>query len=95
MPNEMNHAEVVEVLENMSSYSQTKVYEARCAALSVVRKVANGKLNPLVHAKWEYLGYIGDHEKWGCKNCHTMSDKESNYCPSCGALMGKDDSHEK
>ena len=110
MPNEMNHAEVAEKLEEWAqenseqaeiAYKRDTIekYRANYNCLSQAaadeRKIASGEYAPVVHTKWVYLGYIGDDEKWGCENCHNVFDKKSKYCPHCNALMdGKDDNHD-
>lgn len=41
------------------------------------------------HARWiKHEGYDE------CEACHAKAIYGSNYCPSCGALMDKEDEHE-
>lgn len=41
------------------------------------------------HARWiKHEGYDE------CEACHVKAIYGSNYCPSCGALMDKEDEHE-
>ena len=64
-------------------------------AASYLRAIAAGEYKRVVHAHWEQK----DCSKWPvCSNCGkpTLSrgycPVRSNYCPSCGAVMGgKDD----
>ena len=64
-------------------------------AISCLRAIAAGEYKRVVHAHWEQK----DCSKWPvCSNCGkpTLSrgycPVRSNYCPSCGAVMGgKDD----
>ncbi len=42
---------------------------------------------PVVRAEWEYLGFVGDKELWGCKACHGITGKVSPFCSNCGARM--------
>jgi Pyruvate/2-oxoacid:ferredoxin oxidoreductase delta subunit len=83
-------------------------YWVRCAgeAASYLRKIASGEYKPVVHGKW--LNFFNDFaiaECSECRECHEISpDKKPRedyfnafkqfykFCPSCGALMGKDDS---
>lgn len=73
-------------------------------ATSYLRQIAAGEYAPVVHAYWIHKDCNGapteNHEAVvyaECSNCgHEICniDQETATCPSCGALMGKDDSHE-
>ena len=44
---------------------------------------------PVRHGRWiKHEGYDE------CEACHAKAIYGSNYCPSCGALMDKEDEHE-
>lgn len=48
---------------------------------------------PVVHGKWEYIGTDKTENVFRCSNCASRIglDKETDYCPNCGAKMdGKD-----
>lgn len=74
-------------------------------AASYLRKIASGEYAPVVHARWVNMPFNVDNDKYGmnkynkrikCTNCGfvTSSDLTYAHCPVCGALTGKDDSHE-
>ena len=48
-----------------------------------------GDVAEVRHARWiKHEGYDE------CEACHAKAIYGSNYCPSCGALMDKEDEHE-
>lgn len=47
---------------------------------------------PVRHGRWESNG--PDDIVVYCNQCMMPQDAPSNYCPSCGALMDKEDEHE-
>lgn len=44
---------------------------------------------PVVHGKWEYIGTDKMGNVFRCSNCASRIglDKETDYCPNCGAQM--------
>lgn len=101
MPNEMTAEEAAEKLEDLENAGLAKEYlDAVHLAASALRRVASEKLAPVVHAHWKKAdGWPGPAE---CSNCGADAPCDENgnerltkRCPGCGALMGKDDSHEK
>ena len=44
---------------------------------------------PVVHGEWEYIGTDKMGNVFRCSNCANMIglDKETDYCPNCGAKM--------
>lgn len=47
---------------------------------------------PVRHGRWESNG--PDDIVVYCSQCMMPQDAPSNYCPSCGALMDKEDEHD-
>ena len=39
---------------------------------------------------WKYNGKIGTFKIFTCDQCGWNSEAEFNFCPNCGAKMGKD-----
>lgn len=77
-----------------------KQYAAIRRVIEDERKIASGEYAPVVHAHWvggyEHKGDVWSYTQPKCSNCHNaVTGGTSKYCPSCGALMGKDDSHEQ
>lgn len=105
MPNEMTPLEAAEKLEFIVDAQRIKrlgtksdddgLYESVEQAAVDERKIASGEYAPVAYAHWEQA----DKRRWPiCSNCGKAAlskgycPVKSNYCPSCGALMGKDDS---
>ena len=79
---------------NSVDYGSMSSYEAHSAVkdclhdvILIVESAPTADVAPVRRGEWEYLGYIGDTESWGCKECHGISEKPANYCQCCGALM--------
>lgn len=104
MPNEMTAGEAAERLAKRLEHLAFQIrmgehnpnYSIAYEAAEFLRRVASGKLAEVVHAHWEYRGCGWPY----CSNCDTNALEggdeepvESDHCPNCGALMGKDDSH--
>ena len=51
---------------------------------------------PVRHGRWEMVPYNGvyDIRCSSCGYCPGIRFYSSNYCPNCGARMGKEDDHE-
>ena len=78
-----------------------KEYIERAAAIEAIRKyqypygvefllsnIPAADVVEVRHAKWiKHEGYDE------CEACHAKAIYGSNYCPSCGALMDKEDEH--
>ena len=110
MPNEMNHAEVAESLEfiradgevgNAITLTQLGLNTLSDAATDE-RRIANGELVEVVHARWVNMPFNVDNDKYGmnkynmrikCTNCGFVTSSELKYahCPVCGALVGGKD----
>lgn len=95
--------------------TDTEYYSKQAAALdfaaSILCRVGSGELLEVVHGQWVSVKKecydITDEDEYPswkyCSNCKTSQRHQSNYCPSCGALMdesdmrqtqdGKDDRH--
>lgn len=99
MPNEMTPIEIAEYLEYQLNHTICMLDEDRDAleqAAKYMRKIASGELAEVKHASWDEKDYEAPH----CSSCgeYALEDGseemiKSDYCPFCGALMGKDDSH--
>lgn len=67
--------------------------------LAVYAYIANGKkvgdVKPIVHAYWieKSAPLIKPHDEicYTCSSCGETNDIVTNYCPHCGARMGKYD----
>jgi len=83
-PVEMNHAEVADWLEDMA-LDEMPIYSEKIAALRQAaadeRRIANGELAEVVHARWI--------SNCICSHCEAISPGlvHKAFCPSCGALM--------
>ena len=83
--------------ENMrSGDNDLAVWERDCEAI----KIAITALHPVSREQVENV-WRGEWDSNGprdivvyCKQCMMPQDAPSNYCPSCGALMDKEDDHE-
>jgi rubrerythrin len=69
---------------------------------SILRRVASGELAEVVHAHWIEMDDDCSN-LWKCSHCglvwemsndDTPQENEMFQCPTCGALLGKGDSHE-
>ena len=100
MPNEMNHVDLADKLESTCWVTSEANIQAINQAAADERRIANGELVEVVHAHWickyepneDCMG--GSHYVKQCSACGENYEEEYDYCPSCGALMGEDDSHE-
>lgn len=59
-------------------------------------KISAGEYRQVVHGRWLPIERIWKYShQWTCSECgNPFLTGKYVYCPSCGALMGKDDSHE-
>lgn len=55
------------------------------AALSVLRPVSREQVEKVRHGRWIKYKYFDE-----CSECYTMVILRYNYCPNCGARMGKE-----
>lgn len=46
-------------------------------------------VEPVIHGEWEYIGTDKTGNVFRCSNCASRIglDKETDYCPNCGAKM--------
>ena len=74
-------------------------------AASLLRAIAAGEYEPVMHAKWKLVSDGTQCNLVKCTHCGRSIAVARNvpldewraakpYCDQCGALMGKDDSHE-
>ena len=105
MPNEMTAAEAAEIILNPHGYGTSKRNAAECLAASCLRKIAAGEYKRVVHAHWKLVSEGARCNLVKCTHCGRLIAVARNvpldewraakpYCDQCGALMGKDDSHE-
>lgn len=105
MPNEMTAEEAARRIEDYNRVHYAKEGErahyitiALNYAASVLRKVAAGELREVVNARWIQLNNTQKHY---CNNCGVDFDlyayckADFKYCPSCGAVMGKEADNDK
>ena len=82
---------------NLCCRESSPVYitEALSLAALSLRKIASGEYAPVVHAKWVKRDYEGMLLA-DCSICNYPISwwHKTPHCPSCGAVMGKDDSYE-
>ena len=65
------------------------VFECLREARYGVEDIPAADVAEVRHARWiKHEGYDE------CEACHAKAIYGSNYCPSCGALMDKEDGHE-
>jgi hypothetical protein len=55
------------------------------AALSALRPVSREQVEKVRHGRWIKYKYFDE-----CSECYTMVILRYNYCPNCGARMGKE-----
>lgn len=98
-------AEKLEIVKEMSFPSYAKLIQP---AIDYLREIANGEYKQVVHARWiEHSDYdnktkqlLTSEDTMCCSNCHHSFNYYDNcterfaYCPSCGAVMGKDDNYD-
>lgn len=98
---EMTLLEAAEILETKYHINGpvnvvTDELYARATACDYLRKIASREYAPVVHAHWVF-GSTRGHSWMKCSKCLVSQSGQTatfTYFPSCGALMGKDDSHE-
>lgn len=67
----------------------TRRYEQPELCTYEINSIPAADVAPVRHARWiKHEGYDE------CEACHAKAIYGSNYCPSCGALMDKEDEHE-
>ena len=58
--------------------------------MEVLGEIPAADVAPVVHGEW-ILRHVGHGHYWECSVCHTNPciyvTENTNYCPSCGALM--------
>lgn len=105
MPDTLSPLEAAAIIEKrMKRYHPNDAITAASGiAVDSLRAIAAGEYKQVVHARWIHKDCEGipteNHESISyaeCSNCgHEIYnvDWEAERCPSCGARMGKDDSH--
>ena len=69
--------------------SDRKKYDAWEEIIDALENLPTADVVEVRHARWiKHEGYDE------CEACHAKAIYGSNYCPSCGALMDKEDKHE-
>lgn len=98
---EMTPIQAAESMKTLESYipenSEPWAQETLKTAASYLRKIAAGEYKPVVHGNWkrQYKSGVIVSSGFVCSACDCFgSERETDFCPRCGALMGKDDSHE-
>lgn len=58
-------------------------------AIDVINNQPGEDVAPVVHGEWEYIGTDKMGNVFRCSNCANRIglDKETDYCPNCGAKM--------
>lgn len=64
-----------------------KTLETALRSLSHVPAV---EVMPVRHAHWEKLKTDGTEEAFMCAWCNKTANKETDYCPNCGAKMDEE-----
>ena len=80
----IERASVHSIIERTSTFAFT-----RGGMHEKIDSLPAADVAPVRHGRWI------KHEGYGeCEACHAKAIYGSNYCPSCGALMDKEDEHE-
>lgn len=70
-------------------------YHAKCmvcwvdALIGEIDRAPAADVAPVMHGEWEYIGTDKMGNVFRCSNCANRIglDKETDYCPNCGAKM--------
>ena len=70
--------------------------DCRSAFYKCITSMPAADVAPVRHGRWEMVPYNGvyDIRCSSCGYCPGIRFYSSNYCPNCGARMGKEDGHE-
>ena len=78
--------------QELAPYEENDFSQQMDVILTIVDSLPAADVAPVRHGRWESNG--PDDIVVYCSQCMMPQDAPSNYCPSCGALMDKEDEHE-
>ena len=89
-----------EVVDRLAAYEETGLEPERIELLIPADDVAEVR-----HGRWIDKGWDGDFswkidgrgscwKVYECSECQCKTSAKTDYCPNCGARMGKEDEHE-
>lgn len=76
----------------LAPYEENDFSQQMDVILTIVDSLPAADVVEVRHGRWESNG--PDDIVVYCSQCMMPQDAPSNYCPSCGALMDKEDEHE-
>lgn len=85
-------AELKERHENIMQDPEVSKHMKWCEAVhygattAIIEKMPTIEAAPVVHGRWKYVEVIGFGFLSTCSECG-HHDRETNYCPNCGAKM--------
>ena len=90
----LEYANSLETIYGYRKNEETPIVQAALGAAAMLRKVVDGELVELIHARWKLWSNNKPSERaayeYFCSACSHRQMRTSLYCPSCGAKMDKE-----
>lgn len=75
----------------LKEYLYEKIFGAKGKIDAWVDAQPTIEAEPVRHGRWMMYATPDDHNIWfACSLCNAAQNKESTYCPNCGARMDKE-----
>lgn len=85
--------DAIDAITDLAGKASTRsAYEAVWKSVRVLKKIPAADVAPVVHGKWEVIHVKNHWDKARCSACKRVFESYewgSNYCPVCGAKMGR------